>query len=191
MMRTRNKVSQSLIVHPVLGVIAVLFFAAGLSRAGLGVADVIAAETEFPTPVALGDAEQTETLLAALQEREARILAEEDALSEREKSLAAAQADITTQLQALASAEQQLLQTLSLTESAAEDDVFRLVAVYENMKPAQAALLFSQMDPTFAAGFFIRLRPDFAGAVMAELDPIVAYAISAILAGRHAQTPRN
>lgn len=175
-----------------LTILALLFFLAGLSRLGLGVADVIAAETDIPAiaPDTL-TAATTDALLLALQAREAKIQANEADIANQKAALADAQAELRQQLDKLAAAEEQLLQTLSLTETAAEDDVTRLVAVYENMKPKQAAELFGQMDVEFAAGFFVRLRPDFAGAVMAELDPIVAYAISAVLAGRHAGTPRN
>lgn len=178
--------------RPTLVVIAALFFLAGLSRLGLGVADVIAAETTPPQDsVASPPPTDTAALFAALQARDAALAAKERALAERQASLDQAAADIRAQLNDLAQAEERLLQTLSLTESAAESDVARLVAVYENMKPGQAAALFAQMDVQFAAGFFIRLRPDFAGAVMAELDPVAAYAISAVLAGRHAETPRD
>jgi len=178
--------------HPALTLIAALFFVAGLSRLGMGVAAVIAAETEAAVPQSeAASVGATDALLAALTAREATIDAEEADLAQKKAALAAAEADIRSQLATLAEAEARLLQTLSLTESAAEDDVTRLVAIYENMKPAQAAELFGQMDVDFAAGFFVRLRPDFAGAVMAELDPVSAYAISAVLAGRHARTPRN
>jgi flagellar motility protein MotE (MotC chaperone) len=174
--------------RPALTILAVILVMAGASRIGLGVARVVAAETESPT--APGPSE-TSSLLAALQAREERLRAGEAALAERQSALAAAEADIRRQLDTLAQAEEQLKQTLSLTETAAEADVARLVSAYESMKPKQAADLFSQMDVTFAAGFFGRFRPEFAGAVLAEMDPTIAYAISAVLAGRHARTPRN
>lgn len=175
--------------QPALTLIAALFFLAGLSRLGLGVATVIAAETDMAPPELTVAA--TDGLLSALQAREAKVQADEADLARQRAALVQAQDDLRAQLATLAAAEERLLQTLSLTESAAEDDVTRLVAVYENMKPKQAAELFGQMDVGFAAGFFIRLRPEFAGAVMAELDPTTAYAISAVLAGRHANTPRQ
>lgn len=187
---SHTSVSRAFTIQPALAILAALFFCAGLSRLGLGVVEAWAADPDVTAPLA-DPVTQTENLLAALQAREDQVLADEAALAERKAQLDAAQADIAAQLASLTAAEERLLQTLSLTESAAEDDVARLVAVYENMKPAQAAVLFAQMDVTFAAGFFIRLRPDFAGAVMAELDPVAAYAISAVLAGRHANTPQN
>lgn len=188
--RAAKRAAQPRAAQPALTIIAVIFFMAGLSRLGLGVADVLASETA-PATDAAPQSTPTDTLFAALQAREAKLLADETVLADKQTALAVAEAEIRDQLAALAAAEERLLQTLSLTESAAEDDITRLVAVYENMKPKQAAELFAQMDVDFAAGFFIRLRPDFAGAIMAELDPVSAYAISAVLAGRHARTPRN
>jgi flagellar motility protein MotE (MotC chaperone) len=174
--------------RPALTILAVLLVLAGASRIGIGVAQVVAAETDSQTPSAPSE---IPSLLAAIQAREDRLRASEAALAERQSALAAAEADIRQQLDMLAQAEDRLKQTLSLTETAAETDVARLVSAYESMKPKQAAELFSQMDVNFAAGFFGRLRPDFAGAVLAEMDPTIAYGISAVLAGRHARTPRN
>ena len=170
-----------------LPVLAALLLMAGASRLGLGVASVIAAENEDTTPQSVPDT--PERLLAALREREERLRRSEEELARRQAAAAQAEEAIKTQLQALEEAEAQLLQTLSLTATAAETDITRLVSVYENMNPKQAAELFAAMDVNFAAGFFIRLRPEFAGLVLAELDPVQAYAISAVLAGRHALTP--
>lgn len=80
---------------------------------------------------------------------------------------------------------------LTIADDAAEGDVTRLVAVYENMKPKDATALFAVMDADFAAGFLARMKPEAAAAIMAGLDPKVAYTISAVLAGRNARAPRN
>ncbi|MCC5959395.1 MAG: hypothetical protein JJU08_08640 [Rhodobacteraceae bacterium] len=178
-----------------LMVLTGLFFFAGLSRIGLGVAEVIAAENATPPVQATATQEAAPPdpgdLFQSLRAREARLQQMEERLDQRAEDLRQAESDIRQQLEQLALAEERLLQTLALTESAAEDDVARLTAVYEHMKPQQAAELFGQMDVQFAAGFFARLRPDFAGAVMAALDPMTAYAISAVLAGRNANAPQN
>ncbi|WP_071798096.1 MotE family protein [Natronohydrobacter thiooxidans] len=176
-----------------LVLLALLFLGAGMSRLGLGVVEVIAAEPEpdgiaaAPPPLAPDPGD----LLAALRAREARIEQTEAELQARSEALRAAEAELERQIETLIATETRLAATLRLTESAAEDDLQRLTTVFEHMKPAQAAELFSQMDTEFAAGFMARLRPDFAGEVMAGLEPVIAYAISAVLAGRHARTPRN
>jgi flagellar motility protein MotE (MotC chaperone) len=105
--------------------------------------------------------------------------------------LAATRKEILQKLEALEDAEARLSGTISRVETGAEDDISRLTAVYENMKPKEAAELFSQMAPDFAAGFLARMRPDAAAAIMAGLTPRAAYAISVVLAGRNAGAPRE
>ena len=181
-------------------VLTVLFFSAGVSRLGLGVAEVIAAETG---PDGIGEEDQAQQQAAAdeapdlgdlfetLRAREARLMEAEAAFQARQETLREAEADLQRQLDQLLDAENQLKATLQLTETAAENDLHHLTSVFESMKPAQAAQLFMKMDVEFAAGFIARLRPEVAAEIMAGLDPVIAYAMSAVLAGRHANTPRE
>jgi flagellar motility protein MotE (MotC chaperone) len=176
----------------VLILLAGLFFASGLSRLSLGVVTAFATEnpdnaatTRASTPPDAGE------LFEALRAREARLSEQEDLLEERAEALRAAEERLRAQMTELQKAEDRLSATLALTETAAESDLTRLTTVFEHMKPPQAAALFSTMETEFAAGFIARLNPQFAGEVMAELDPTLAYGISAVLAGRHANTPRN
>ncbi|MEP4475030.1 MAG: hypothetical protein ABJ024_08265, partial [Lentilitoribacter sp.] len=80
---------------------------------------------------------------------------------------------------------------MALANTAAEDDLVRLTAVYENMKPKDASALFEQMEPGFAAGFLGRMRADAAAGILSGLSPQVAYSISVILAGRNADIPEG
>ncbi len=175
--------------------LAAVFCAAGLSRLGLGVAAVFAADShpalapDTPPP-ATEDIDPND-IYAALQMRKVQLDEQESTLQEHAHALRAAEAELQQKLDQLLSAEAQLAATLRLTETAAENDLTHLTTVFESMKPAQTAELFSHMDTEFAAGFVSRLRPDFAGEVMSALDPLIAYAISAVLAGRHARTPRE
>ena len=130
-------------------------------------------------------------LLEALQKREAAVAEREARVEVRTKSLDVAQQEIERRIAALEAAEQRLSATLALADSAAENDLARLTAVYENMKPKEAAALFQAMEPEFSAGFLARMRPDAAAKIMAGLDPQNAYSISAILAGRNANAPKN
>jgi flagellar motility protein MotE (MotC chaperone) len=80
---------------------------------------------------------------------------------------------------------------LALADGAAEDDLVRLTAVYEAMKPADAAALFQTMAPEFAAGFLGRMRAEAAAAVISGMTPESAYSISVLIAGRNALVPKN
>ncbi len=135
--------------------------------------------------------EEAKVLLAALRDREARIAERERAADQRDADLAKAKVDIEARLAELKAAEAELAQTITQSETAADEDIARLVAVYEAMKPKEAQPLFSAMDPEFAAGFLGRMRPDAAAAILSGLDPERAYAITLTLAGRNANAPKN
>ena len=107
------------------------------------------------------------------------------------RALALAEREATERLTQLQEAEQTLRATLEQVDVAAESDVERLVAVYENMKPKEAAELFAQMPPSFAAGFLALLTPQTAGQILALVPPDKAYSISVVLAGRNADLPNE
>ncbi|TCM87069.1 MotE family protein [Rhodovulum steppense] len=185
----------------VLPVIAGLFLASGLIRFGGGTAQALTdeirglAQTSPATQEAVAEPcpppPDIAAVLAALQAREAEVAAREAFLDEREATIDIAGEEIARQIEALEAAQAALRDTLTIADDAAENDVARLTAVYENMKPDEAAALFAEMAPEFAAGFLGRMRPDAAAAVLAGLDPPLAYSISVILAGRNARAPRE
>lgn len=178
----------------VLAWIALLLFASGVVRLG-GHADMamaIGTEGEAaPAPAACVPETGTGALLDAFRTREERLAAREAQLADREQAVAVAAAEIEEQLAALTEAEESLAAMLALADSAAADDLARLTAVYENMKPQDAAALFATMDPAFSAGFLGMMQPAAAAAIMSGLEPDIAYSISVILAGRNADAPRE
>ncbi len=183
-----------------LVILSFLFiFSAGI-RIFLGAEQVFAAVTpneekpnavkEEASPVTASDAKLDATL-KAFQEREERVQLKERQIERRMKALRIIEEEVDQKLEQLKAAETELRQTLSLASTAAEDDLTRLTAVYENMKPKTAAALFEEMAPDFAAGFLGRMKPETAAAIMAGMKPGSAYTISAILAGRNANVPKN
>lgn len=178
----------------VLAVLTILMLSSGLLRLQSGAGFALAVETDGE-PGAQEEAAlcmpptDSAVMLEAFQQREARIVRREGQIADRMQALQVAEAEISEKLAALAEAESSLAATLALAETAAETDLSQLTAVYENMKPQDAAALFTQMAPEFAAGFMGRMRPDAAAAIMTSLDPTQAYSISVILAGRNALVP--
>ncbi|KPP89268.1 MAG: flagellar protein FlbB [Rhodobacteraceae bacterium HLUCCA08] len=178
----------------VLTVTIVLFVASFGIRVAIGAGPVLAeaedAADDTATPVAETCPEPPNPeLLAALRDREARLDEQEQRIADRLQALRIAEEQLALRRAELEAAEASLEQTIATVESAAENDVSNLVAVYEQMKAPDAAELFTEMDPTFAAGFLGRMRPDAAAAIMAELEPANAYTISVILAGQNADAP--
>lgn len=176
-----------------LVVIAVMFAASGAVRLGSGLGGALArasdthegAADSAPAPACA----MPDVLAAALSARESRLRADEAALAERRAAIDLAEEATRGRLAALETAEAELRSTLAIADGAAENDLGRLTAVYEVMKPRDAAVLFDTMDPQFAAGFLARMRPEAAAAVLASMTPERAYAASAIVAGRNARAP--
>lgn len=139
---------------------------------------------------------QAEVMRLALMARDLKV--REDNVSQREFEvlqktalIELSETRIREQLAQLEEAENQLRSTIALADRAAEDDLARLTAVYENMKPKEAAGLFEEMSPDFAAGFLSRMRPDAAALILAGLQASTAYSISVVMAGRNAEVPTS
>lgn len=180
----------------VLLIIAILLLGSASVRATIGAGQAMANAVDpiSPSPEPSSTCEPPSDLkdvLAALQSRERRLDLQQEQIAARMQALAQADIELENKLTRLAEAEESLRATVALTETAAEDDIIRLVSVYEAMKPKEAALLFEEMEPEFAAGFLGRMRPDAAAGVMAGLSPQSAYSMSVILAGRNALAPRE
>ena len=180
-----------------LVLIAVLFAASAAIRLGTGAGPAIAKEVTAlkdrvvpqPVPAQCAVPDDIAAIMAALQSRQDTLDQKENQLLTLEQSLGLARTQIEANLIRLEKAENELSATISATKEAAESDLARLTAVYQNMKPKDAASLFGTMDPEFAAGFIGRMRPDAAAKIMTGLDPDTAYTISVILAGRNADAP--
>jgi len=176
-------------------VILTLFLAAsGALRVGSGIGSAMA-KSAVEVPVPGKDPQSCPipplALTEALNTREAQISAREATLADRMAALALAEAAIKARIDEMAAAEAGLKKTLQIADGAAEADLTRLTAVYEAMKPADAAKLFGEMAPEFAAGFLGRMTPGAAAAVMSGMDPAKVYSISVLIAGRNANAPKN
>jgi flagellar motility protein MotE (MotC chaperone) len=130
-------------------------------------------------------------LLDSLAKREAQVKAQETAAAEHMAALNLSDQAITQRMAELQTAEEELKKTLTIADGASEKDLAQLTAVYEAMKPADAAALFQTMSPDFAAGFLARMQPGSAADIMTGLKPETAYEVSVLLAGRNALVPKN
>lgn len=191
----------------VLAVIGGLLIASALTRVAIQATEAVALETDGASrdaSMAAKDSQETggsmavctaeediAPVLLALKTREERVAKREADIETRMQALSVAEQEIDRKMVAMEEAEMKLRSTLAVAKTAAEDDVDRLTQVYAAMKPRQASALFEEMAPAFAAGFLGRMRPDAAAAIMAGLTPATAYTISAVLAGRNANAPRQ
>ena len=173
--------------------LALLFVGSATARLGATqaerISDLLTSSVPPPRVEAINPIPEAVALLENLKRREQALDAREAEIETRQAALSLIEKGASTALRQLEEAEQALRQTMSIANEASETDLSRLTAMYQEMKPAQASELFRQMTPSFAAGFLARMRPDAAAAVLSGLEPEQAYAISVVLAGRHADVP--
>ncbi len=184
-------------------IIGALFFASGVIRIADGTGNAVAREVKAFSSRAEASTTEDETAqpqecatedglsraLATVRRRMAELDEREKQFEIRMVTLQRAEVEIQKNLTALVQAEESLSATIAQADGAAEKDIERLIAMYEKMKPKDAANLFEAMDSTFAAGFLARMRPDVSAEVMAGMTPTKAYSISILLAGRNTGVP--
>lgn len=180
-------------VRGVLACLGLLMIASGALRLGFGLE--MANAVTAPEPPAAAPPQTCPSppaeLLAALQERENRTATRELALADRLAALALTEAAVAKRIAELEASEAELSETLARADGAAEQDLGRLTAVFEAMKPKEAAALFETMAPEFASGFLGRMRPDAAAAVLSGMRAEAAYSLSLLLASRNALVPKH
>lgn len=179
-------------IRGVLIFLGMLLISSGAIRLGFGLqaAQAVTAAAPPETPPLSCPSPPAE-MIAALQEREARALTLEQALADRRAALELTEAALRKRIDELAQTEAMLSETLARADGAAEQDLSRLTAVFEAMKPKEAAALFEAMAPEFASGFLGRMRPDAAAAVLSGMRAEAAYSLSVLLAGRNALVPKQ
>jgi flagellar motility protein MotE (MotC chaperone) len=175
-----------------LFIVAMLFATSGALRLGSGVGTALAKAEDIPDAAAsLTSCEPPAALAEALSLREDRLALREAAINDRQAALSLADEAIAGRLAALEATEARLRETIALADGAAEGDIERLTAVYQAMKPKDAATLFETMSPEFAAGFLGRMPPESAAAILSGMSADAAYGISVIVAGRNAGAPKE
>ena len=172
-----------------LAVIAISCAASGALRLGFGVGQALALVPEGKAETAVQCSDPPLAVAEALSAREARLGQRESALQDRMAALALAEQAVQARLAEMTEAKESLMKVVSVADGAAEKDLSKLTAVYEAMKPADAARLFAAMSPDFAAGFLGRMKPETAAAVLSALEPVAAYRLSALIAGQNANAP--
>lgn len=152
-----------------------------------------AADIALPTAESLlcPPSDEVATLLEQIARRDRTLSDRETAAALREQDIEIARQEVVGSLDRLAEAEARLAARMERSASASDDDLTRLVEVYEGMKPKDAAILFEAMDPTFAAGFMSRMASESASALFSNLSPEKAYALSVIMAGRNANAAKE
>ena len=71
-------------------------------------------------------------------------------------------------------------------QRAVDDDVARLVAVYEAMKPKEAAAVLSSLPANFSAEILMRVNPETGARIIAAIAPEKAAILTTYMGARSA-----
>lgn len=124
--------------------------------------ELMAGCTDVPEAVALAE---------VLHVRGLRIDRYMQDMQRRKDEIALAQKQLTEKLVELRKLKQQIGQNDQGYVQAQSDDIARLIAVYDQMKPEQAAMVLSNLPPDFAAQILARVQPETGARIMASVEP--------------------
>ncbi|RDW12370.1 MotE family protein [Paracoccus thiocyanatus] len=136
----------------------------GLSRltAHAEPSELMAGCTDVPEAVALAE---------TLRERALRIDRYMQDMDRRKAEIAFAEKQLTERLVELRKLKQQIAQGRQGQDHAQTEDIARLIAVYDQMKPEQSAMVLSNLPPDFAAQILARVQPETGARIMAAVEP--------------------
>ncbi len=94
-----------------------------------------------------------------------------DDLDRRKAEIAAAEERLKARLVQLRAAKQAAKDGERVRQTDADTGIARLIAVYDAMKPADAAQVLGALPPDFAAEILARVQPENGARIIAALDP--------------------
>jgi flagellar motility protein MotE (MotC chaperone) len=167
---------------------AALFAAPGLGAESAGEpasgattqAPGAAASAEKKSPVATPI--DVERLLQQLGQRGAALDQREADLAARERSISELEAEVSRRLSELEALRTRIEERLASFRQENGDSVQRLVKIYAEMPPSQAAHLLESLEPGLATDVVRRMKQKQAAAVLALMSPTTALRISELVA---------
>ena len=105
-------------------------------------------------------------------------------LDRKKQDIAAAEQALKTRLQALKAAKSALGDARTQRTDATTAGIDRLIAVYDAMKPAEAATILAALPPEFAAEILTRIQPDTGARIIAAIEPGQAAILTTYMGAR-------
>lgn len=169
-------------------VLAIIFLASFLGRFAV-LASEVTGNAPGPAPNPQQDASASHTcvdgaLATAVKDRIVALDARDANIANRVSELKAYEQQIEKRLSELEQANTQLKANIETHQTARNNDIEKLAAIYEGMKPSQASEIINEMDPEFAAGLLASMNSEQAAQIVASIDSKRAYMISVMLANR-------
>ncbi|WP_304617435.1 MotE family protein [Paracoccus sp. (in: a-proteobacteria)] len=131
-----------------------------------------------------GDVPEAVALAGELRDRALRIERYMQALDARKAEIATAEASLRERLIELRSQQDGVRSRREGATAAIRDDIERLIAVYDQMKPAEAAAILANLPPDFAAEILMRVQPATGARIIAAVEPAQAALLTAQMGAR-------
>ncbi|CAO3440310.1 MotE family protein [Azospirillum endophyticum] len=142
---------------------------------------------EAPPPVALAPPNCTDPLLrAAIDEQKADSAGRQNRLRETEAVLAATEARVGTQIQRLNGVKREVEALMTQRSNLAQEDLKRMVAIYEAMKPRDAARILTDMETDIVVDVLDRVTERRAAPILAEMADAKAREVTRLILQRRA-----
>lgn len=176
---------------PLLGVVFALPLSAAMLQASGDAASLFAfAGPAEPADLMAGceDVPEAVALAETLRQRGLRIERYLDAIDRRERDLVAAEARLRARAVELKEVKAGLQANETRQSTAVQSDVDRLVAVFDKMKPAEAAAVLTNLQADFAAEILMRVQPETGARIFAAVEPSKAAILTTYMGARSARS---
>ncbi|MBK4214997.1 hypothetical protein JJJ17_03555 [Paracoccus caeni] len=155
-----------------------------------GVAGLFAAFADPPGLLqGCSDVPEAVTLVKELQDRRQRVERYLEVLDEKRAEIAEAERAITARLVELRTVRDGIRSSRNTETNDIAQDIDRLVAVYDQMKPAEAAAILTNLPPHFAAEILMRVQPQNGARIIASVEPQQAALLTAQMGARSIPHP--
>lgn len=150
----------------------------------------IIASEEFSDDVLLGRGERfpvcetPEQVLQSLTEERATLQIQKAKLADREAEIALAHEKLDIEKAALSELKSSIEDLLSVVEAQQTEDLDRLISLYKNMKPVEAATIMNDLDIDVMIMVLGSMSPRTAAPILAKMSPVRARAVSKIILER-------
>ncbi|WCR11210.1 hypothetical protein JHW45_02035 [Paracoccus stylophorae] len=131
-----------------------------------------------------GDVPEAVALAGELRDRALRIERYMESIETRKAQLAQAEQALQRKLVELKAQKGGIRSRSDSATEAVRSDIERLVAVYDQMKPAEAAAILTNLPADFAAEILMRVRPETGARIIAAVEPRQAALMTAQMGAR-------
>ncbi|MBU3028614.1 MotE family protein [Paracoccus marinaquae] len=131
-----------------------------------------------------GDVPEAVALAEELRDRALRIERYMASIDARKEELVEAETTLRQRLSELKAQKGGTRLRRDTASEAVRQDIDRLVAVYDQMKPAEAAAVLTNLPADFAAEILMRVRPETGARIIASVEPRQAALLTAQMGAR-------